>query len=171
MIPHTPLLLVGAAYTLARHAVRLHREYPELPCSLEFVWSVGSTSHLDLEIGISTWPILPLATFDDLRSMSARRLWNRLQVRAGDIMLMRNAPVAELSSAAACPREEVGVVLEVYDRMHETTEGVSECLIAIAREHEDGGMQVETCLRWCDTRERDVAIRWYATTDDIECAA
>ena len=171
MIPHTPLLLVSSAHALARHAVRIRREHPEIPCSLEFVSSVGITSHLDLEVGLSTWPILRLASFDDLRLMSARRRWNRLQVQAGDLLLMRNAPVADPASAPFCPREEVGVILEVFNQPMERAPGVSECLIAVAREHADGGMQVDTCLRWCETRERDVAIRWYATLDDIERAA
>lgn len=171
MIPHTPLLLVSSAHALARHAVRMRREHPEMPCSLEFVSAIGVTSHLDLEIGLSTWPILRLTTLDDLRRVSARRRWNRVQVRAGDLLLMRNLPEVDPAATDASPQEEVGVVLEVFDRMGEVAQGVSECLVAVAREHADGGMQVDTCLRWCDTRERDVAIRWYATTDDVECAA
>lgn len=171
MIPHTPLLLVGISHALARHAVRLRREHPELPCSLEFVSSVGVTSHLDLGVGLSTWPVRQVASFDDLRVMSQRRRWNRLMVDAGDLLLMRNDESSETSASGDLPLEEVGVVLEVYDRMRETIEGVRQCLVAVAREHVDGGMQVETCVRWCDTRERDLAIRWYARLDDAEHAA
>lgn len=171
MIPHTPLLLVSVTHALARHGLQLRREHPELPCSLEFVSSVGGTSHLDLGVGVSNWPVTHLATFDDLRRMSVRRRWGRLGVEAGDLLLMRNDPMQAITTEPVPPIEEVGVVLEVYDRNRASIEGVRRCLVAIAREHEGGGMQVDTCLRLSDTRGRDLAIRWYATFDDIERAA
>lgn len=170
MIPHTPLLLVGVTHALARHAVRLHREQPELPCSLEFVASVGETSHLDLGVGVSNWPVHHLTSFDDLRAMTRRRRWARTEPAAGDLLLMRN-DLPDGLATPDCPLEEVGVVLEVHHRMHAPLEGVRQCLVAVARDHVDGGMQIDTCVRWSDTRGQDLAIRWYARFDDAECAA
>jgi len=197
MIPHTPILLVGVAHALARHATRLRREHPELPCSLEFVASVGVTSHLDLEVGLSTWPIRRVTSFDDLRRLCARRRWARQQVEPGDLLLMRHDVASGARAAAgavdgaraaagACagenaesralgdgrvPDEEVAVVLEVLHREAGSGGNVRQCLLAVARPHDEGGMQVETHLRWCDTRGGDLAIRWYATIDDVEHAA
>ncbi len=171
MIPHTPILLVNLAHGLARHAGPLPREHPELPCSLEFVTSIGVTSHLDLQVGLSTWPVQWVRSFDDLRRLCVRRRWARLLVEAGDLLLLRNDAPRPDGEGEPPPAEEVAVVLEVLRHEPDTDGSVRQCLLAIARPNDHGRMQVETHLRWCDPRGRDLAIRWYATYDDIEHAA
>ncbi|MBK8058151.1 MAG: hypothetical protein IPK33_09780 [Gemmatimonadetes bacterium] len=171
MIPHTPLLLVTAAQALARQAHRLVRERPDVPCSLEFMHTLGFTAHLDLRVGLSSWPVERLGSFDALREMARCRRWERERLAAGDLVLMRNDPERASASGSDAPREEVGVVLQVLRGEPETTGTIRLCAVVVARPDDEGGMQVMECHRWCDTRERDLGIRWYATFDDIERAA
>lgn len=170
MIPHTPLLLVTAAQALARQAQRVVRERPDIPCSLEFIQTLGVTSHLDLRVGLSSWPMVQQESFDALRWIAKCRRWERQRLEAGDLVLMRNE-ASEAGTTNEQPPEEVGVVLATLDGDLETTGAIRLCAIVVARPDRRGGMQVMECHRWCDTRERDVGIRWFATFDDIERAA
>lgn len=183
MIPHTPLLLVGAAHAMARHAAHMRRERPELPCSLEFVQALGATTHVDPVSGASSWPLSQITSIAMLERVARHRDLVRARARAGDLILF---PAAEPVDAAdgdavgdsggetAHETEEwqLGIILTVVDAHLETTGSIRRCVVATARAAaRTEAMEVELLLRWCDTRWRDTLIRWYATPCDLECAA
>lgn len=166
MIPHTPLLLVGAAHAIARHASHMRREHPRLPCSLEFVQAIGATTHEDLHVGRSSWPLAHVTSVPMLREVALRRGQVRQRAEVGDLLVFRDQ-----RRAVADEPYEVGIVLEIVDQPLETTGTIRHCLLATARAEGETMIAVVTVDYWCDTRGRDLAIRWYATADDIERAA
>ncbi len=172
MIPHTPLLLMATAHTLARHATRMIREQPSIPCALEFVLAVGATAHVDLRVGLSSWPLAKVDSMESLRRTAVQERWIRERVEPGDVLL----PWAR-TQGAGCkstpPRApyDAGIVLEVFERFDGCFGPACRCLLATASDDHAGGMRLEEVLYHCDARHRDLAIRWYATPDDLERAA
>ncbi|MEP7384307.1 MAG: hypothetical protein ABI910_21700 [Gemmatimonadota bacterium] len=163
MIPHTPLLLVQTAHALARHAGRLSRVRVDIPCSLDFVLSIGETAQFDIRGGRSSWPIVPVRSFDELREQAKLRRWQRSRMAEGDLLLFRDWTEGGAAT--------VGIVMALVDKR--LTQGMSQrrCVIAWARPEGTHRMRVEEGIRWCSEASGDEAIRWYADASDIERAA
>jgi hypothetical protein len=163
MIPPTPLLLVAAAHALSRQTVELPRRWGDAPCSLEFVWELGKTTHFDLLRGQSSWPVPRVRSVLALRSAAEARGWCRQRAEAGDLLLFRDEENDQ--------RWTVGVVMVVLDRRLSQDGRVRWCALAWAREAEGNAMRVETGMRWVNTEASEIAIRWSATPDELERAA
>lgn len=166
MIPLTPILLVTAAHALARHAPRLARLQAPMPCSLEFVLQAGATAHFDLRVGRTSWPVGRVTTLGELRALARRRGWERARIEVGDLVVFR-----ELDDAGVTMAEEVGIVMDVDDPLLSTDGTIRRCAIAWARAEGEGAMRIEEGVRWCSTRNGDLAIRWSAGWDELERAA
>jgi len=163
MIPPTPLLLATTAHALSRYARRLPRRNVLMQCSLEFVYEVGYISHFDVRVGRSTWPVPPTPTVPQLLEHARGQRWMRPHVQEGDLILFRDhASPGELTAA---------IVLHVTVRGWEHDPALRRCRLLWARDLGDGTMQIVHDLRWCNTGERDVAIRWCAAPDELESAA
>lgn len=163
MIPPTPLLLVQAAHTLARHAPRLVRQHPALPCSLDFVLAIGDTVQRDVGSSRTSWPVTPVQSVDELRQQAMRRGWMRASVVSGDLLLFRDW------SADGTP--SVGVVLAVLDYGLTVGSGFQHCWLAVARAEGTHGMRVHMERHWCSAASGDQGIRWFAPHGDVERAA
>ncbi len=163
MIPHTPLLLVSTVHTLVRLGDSIPRFRRSLPCSLDFVLAAGDTAHYDLSVGLSSWPVRPITSYEELRVMARRRRWDRVRAEAGDLLLFRDDDHRGIQT--------LGVVLAIVNRTLAWNETVRCCIVAWATNKPRGRMQLQTALRFSHIRGDDMAIRWYATSDDVERAA
>lgn len=163
MIPHTPLLLIQAVHALARHSGTVARVRPDLPTALDFVLSIGETAQYDIRVGRSSWPIRPVATYDQLRFQARCQGWMRSRMREGDLLLFRDWTDG---GAAA-----IGIVMMVDDKRPEDPSSVRRCAVAWARSEGPHRMRIHQAVRPCSGSGDDEAIRWYAPPEEVECAA
>lgn len=163
MIPLTPLLLITGAHALMRHALVLPRLRPDLPCSLEFVQAVGTTSHLSLVGGCSSWPIVEVSTVSALAVLAQRSGWERERACSGDLLL--------LPARWGTTEDEVAIVLHVLERSRGHDDRICQCALVVARRESADRMRLVEEVRWIDSRAGEVPLRWYAYFDDVERAA
>ncbi len=170
MIPSTPLLLAASALAMARAGARLVRRHPEIPCSLEFVQSLGRVTHFDLRLGRSSFPIEGVASFQALAALAVARGWRRDGVEAGDLLLTCAGGAMGDDTAV----HELSIVLEVAEYGRAPGRVVRRCTLATARGASPApreAMRVVERVQWCDTGGGDLAIRWSAMPDEWESAA
>lgn len=170
MIPCTPILLAASALAMARQGARVARRHPDIPCSLEFVTSLGRTTHFDLRLGRSSFPITAIETLAALHALAQGRGWTRRSVAPGDLLL--TGLRARGDEPGAIP--ELSVVLEVAEVRGDLHHPVQRCTLVTARADPVAPhalLRVVECVQWCDAGHDDVAIRWYAQPEEFEAAA
>lgn len=152
---------------MARQGARLARRRPALPCSLEFVLTLGRATHFDLRDGRTSFPIADVETLEGLRDLARARAWTRATIAPGDVL------ISGLGGAdVAVP--EAAVVLEVAERGEDARCLLQRCTLAIARADPTAprqSMRVVEAVQWCDAAHDDVAIRWSALPEEFEAAA
>lgn len=155
---------------MARQGARLARRRPALPCSLEFVLTLGRTTHFDLRHGRTSFPIADVETLEGLRDLARARAWTRETIAAGDVLIMSLGR----DDVDDCAVPEAAVVLEVAERAGEERRLLQRCTLAIARADPAAprqAMRVVEAVQWCDAAHDDVAIRWSALPEEFEAAA
>lgn len=154
---------------MARQGARLARRRPTLPCSLEFVLTLGRATHFDLRHGRTSFPIADVETLEGLRDLARARDWTRATIAPGDVLI---SGLGGANADVAVP--EAAVVLEVAERGEDARCVLQRCTLAIARADPAAprqSMRVVEAVQWCDAAHDDVAIRWSALPEEFEAAA
>ncbi|MBK8059503.1 MAG: hypothetical protein IT358_07710 [Gemmatimonadaceae bacterium] len=143
---------------------------PRIPCSLEFVLTLGRATHFDLRLGRSSFPIVNLQTLEALCDLARSRAWTRETIAPGDVLVTGLARVD--GDDFAVP--EASVVLGVAECEGNAPRSLQRCTLATARADPAApqqAMRVVETVQWCDAVREDVSIRWSAMPEEWETAA